>query len=121
MNKWEDKYSKLKNGQFDARIDELRDKEDNKTATKEQNIQIGAGIANIDITTTTNYNETKRGGYEHYVQVGKENTEVTMEQTLISEILMPFSMAGKDATGANTNPWQTNPKKTGAKANPFTP
>ena len=36
MNKWEDKYSKLKNGQFDARIDELRDKEDNKTATKEE-------------------------------------------------------------------------------------
>ena len=63
-----------------------RDRE-NKTATKEQNIQIGAGIANIDITTTTNYNETKRGGYEHYVQVGKENTEVTMEQTLISENL----------------------------------
>lgn len=36
MNKWEDKYSKLKNGEFDARIDELRDKENNKTATKKE-------------------------------------------------------------------------------------
>ena len=26
MNKWEDKYEKLKNGEFDARIDELKDK-----------------------------------------------------------------------------------------------
>ena len=36
MNKWEDKYSKLKNGEFDARIDELKDKANNKTATKEE-------------------------------------------------------------------------------------
>lgn len=36
MNKWEDKYEKLKNGEFDARIDELKDKANNKTATKEE-------------------------------------------------------------------------------------
>ena len=72
---------------FGLKVTETVSDRENKTATKEQNIQIGAGIANIDITTTTNYNETKRGGYEHYVQVGKENTEVTMEQTLISENL----------------------------------
>ena len=36
MNKQEDKYSKLKNGEFDARIDELKDKANNKTATKEE-------------------------------------------------------------------------------------
>lgn len=36
MNKWEDKYEKLKNGEFDARIDELKEKKSNKTATREE-------------------------------------------------------------------------------------
>lgn len=36
MSKWEDKYEKLKNGEFDERIDELKEKESNKTATREE-------------------------------------------------------------------------------------
>lgn len=36
MSKWEDKYEKLKNGEFDARIDELKEKKSNKTATREE-------------------------------------------------------------------------------------
>ena len=36
MSKWEDKYEKLKNGEFDARIDELKEKESNKIATREE-------------------------------------------------------------------------------------
>lgn len=60
---------------------------ENKTATKEQNVQVGVGIANVNGTTTTKYQETKRGGYEHYVQVGKEKTEVTIEQTVLSKKL----------------------------------
>ena len=36
MSKWEEKYEKLKNGEFDARIEELKQKKDNKTSTKEE-------------------------------------------------------------------------------------
>lgn len=36
MSKWEDKYEKLKNLEFDARIDELKEKKSNKTATREE-------------------------------------------------------------------------------------
>ena len=36
MRKWEEKYEKLKNGEFDARIDELKQKVDEKKATREE-------------------------------------------------------------------------------------
>lgn len=36
MRKWEEKYEKLKNGEFDSRIDELKTKIDDKTATREE-------------------------------------------------------------------------------------
>lgn len=36
MKKWEERYDKLKNGEFDARIDELKEKHDNKSITKEE-------------------------------------------------------------------------------------
>lgn len=36
MRKWEEKYEKLKNGEFDARIDELKLKVDERKATKEE-------------------------------------------------------------------------------------
>lgn len=36
MSKWEDKYSKLKNGECDRRIDELKDKLAKKTITREE-------------------------------------------------------------------------------------
>ncbi len=36
MRKWEEKYEKLKNGEFDSRIDELKLKIDDKTATREE-------------------------------------------------------------------------------------
>lgn len=36
MRKWEEKYQKLKNGDFDARIDELKGKIDDKKATREE-------------------------------------------------------------------------------------
>lgn len=36
MSKWEDKYLKLKNGEFDGKIDELKDKLAKKTITREE-------------------------------------------------------------------------------------
>lgn len=36
MKKWEERYNKLKNGEFDSRIDELKEKHDNKSITKEE-------------------------------------------------------------------------------------
>lgn len=36
MNKWEERYNKLKNGEFDSRIDELKEKHNNKSITKEE-------------------------------------------------------------------------------------
>ena len=36
MRKWEEKYESLKNGEFDDRIDELKEKVDDKTATREE-------------------------------------------------------------------------------------
>lgn len=40
MSKWEDKYEKLKNGEFDARIDELKEK-------KAIKLQQGKNIRNM--------------------------------------------------------------------------
>jgi len=36
MSKWEDKYEKLKSGEFNDRIDELKQKVEDRNATREE-------------------------------------------------------------------------------------
>lgn len=99
MNKWEEKYNKLKNGEFDSRIDELKEKHDNKSITKEEYkeyqklLKSKESLSKVDnvleykeeLKEELKKLELEKGSRENAIEASKETEKLEEELKKITE------------------------------------